>query len=104
QELMHEVAVGAVQFQHLEARRMRSPRALAPRLDQILDLMAFQRPGHRPFFAVGDRAGCNRRPDLPILDIGPPLQWAIALPRPVRPRLAPGMAELDAGDRALLVD
>ena len=101
---MHEIAVRAVQLQHVEAGLMGAPRRLAPGLHQVLYFVAFQRPRHRPFFAMGDRARRHRRPFVPIVDLGRPLQRPVAFPWPGRARLAAGMAELDAGHRILLLD
>jgi len=60
QELVHEIAVRAVQFEYVEAGFMCAPRRVAPGLHQILDLVAFQRLRHRPFLAMGDRARRHR--------------------------------------------
>jgi hypothetical protein len=64
QEFVHEIAVGAVQLQHVEAGLMRAPRRFAPGLHQVFHLMALQRAGHRPFLAVRNRARRHRRPLL----------------------------------------
>ena len=95
---MHEIAVRAVQLQHLKTRFMRAPRSTAPGLHQVFHLAPLQRLRHRPFLAMGNRARRHRLPGVPILDLWCPLQRAIALPRPRRARLAAGMAELNAGD------
>ena len=104
QEFMHEIAVGAVQFEHVEAGLIGAPRRLAPGLHQVFHLMALQRARHRPFLAVRDRARRHRRPGVPVVDLGRSLQRPVALPRAPGARLAAGMAELDAGDRVLLLD
>ena len=101
---MHEIAVRAVQLQHVETSFMRAPRRVAPGLHQVFHLAPLQRLRHRPFLAVGDARSAPPAPGVPILDIGRPLQRAVALPRPCRARLAAGMAELNAGDRILLLD
>ena len=101
---MHEIAVRAVQLQHVKTRFMRAPRSTAPGLHQVFHFVALQRLRHRPFLAMGKRARRHRLPGVPILDLRCPLQRAIALPGPRRARLAAGMAELNAGDRILLPD
>src|SRR3989440_7937032 len=83
---------------------MRPPRAVAPGLDEVLHLMALQRLRHRPSLAVGKRAWRNRRPGVPVLDFRRPLQRPVAFPWTPRARLAPGVAELKAGHRVLLLD
>ena len=63
QELMHEIAVRAVQFQHVEAGFMRAPRRVAPGLHQVFHLLrssAFG-TGHFSLWAIalgatGDQA------------------------------------------------
>ena len=95
---MHEIAVRAVQFQHVETSFMRAPRRVAPGLHQVFHFVPLQRLRHRPFLAMGDGARGHRLPRVPILDIRRPLQRAVALPGPARARLAAGMAELNAGD------
>ncbi len=108
QELVHEIAVGAVQLQHVEAGGIGAPRRLAPGLHQILHLLPLQRARHRPFLAMGDRARRHRRPFVPVVDHGVDLrgslQRPVAFPRTGGARLAAGVAELDAGDRVLLLD
>ena len=104
EELVHEIAVGAVQLQHIETGLVRAPRGIAPGLHEVLDLLRLQRPRHRPFLAVGDRARRHRLPGLPVVDVVGPLQRPVALPGAVGARLAAGMAELDSGDRVLLLD
>jgi hypothetical protein len=104
EELVHEIAVGAVQLEHLEARRMGPAGRLPPSLHQVLDLTAFQRPRHRPFLAVGDRGRRNRAPLVPVINFRCSLQRPVAFPGPAGARLAPGVSELDTGGRALLPD
>jgi hypothetical protein len=104
QEFVHEITMRAMQLQHLEAGRVGAPRRLAPGLHQVLHLAALQRFRYRPFLAVCDRARRNRRPCVPVVDIGRPLQRPVALPRPGGARLAAGMAELDSRRRILLLD
>jgi hypothetical protein len=53
---------------------------------------------------VGDRARRHRLPGLPIVDVVAAPQRAIAFPGTIGARLAAGAAELDAGDRVLLLD
>ncbi len=101
---MHEIAMGTVQFQNLEPGLMGAPRRLPPGRDEVLHLRRLQRPRHRPALAMGDRARRHWRPGIPILDLGAALERAIAFPGTARARLAAGMAELDAGDRILLLD
>jgi hypothetical protein len=48
QKFVHEIAVGAVQLQHIEAGFMGAPRRIPPGLHQLFHLMAFQRAPHRP--------------------------------------------------------
>src|SRR6476620_7316654 len=83
---------------------MRTPRRVAPGLHQVFHFVTLERLRHRPFLAVGDRARRDRRPCVPVLDIRRPLQRLVALPRPRRARLAPGMTKLNAGCRVLLLD
>ena len=104
QEFVHEIAVRAVKLQHVEARLMGAPRRVAPGLHEVLDFMALQRPRHRPFLAVRDRARRHRRPRVPVVDVGRSLQRPVAFPRTGGARLAAGMTELDSGDRILLLD
>ena len=101
---MHEIAVRAVQFQHIKTCLMRPPRAVGPGLDKVLHLMALQRLRDRPSLAVGKRAWRNRRPGVPVLDLGRSLQRPVAFPWTPRARLAPGVAELKARHRILLFD
>ena len=66
QELVHEIAVGAVQLQHVEAGlHARAARALPQACTRSLTSCRLQRPRHRPFLAVGDRARRHRRPRRP---------------------------------------
>jgi hypothetical protein len=53
-----EIAVRAVQLEHIEAGLMRPPRTLAPGLHEILDLMTFQRPLSLCAIALG-ATGCH---------------------------------------------
>jgi hypothetical protein len=69
EELVHEIAVRAVQLQHLKAGLMRASRGLPPGLHQVFHLVRFQGLRHRPFLAMGDRARRHRLPRIPILDI-----------------------------------
>src|SRR6478752_6785311 len=101
---MHEIAVGAVQLQHIEAGLVRPPRGIAPSLHEIPDLTRLQRPRYTPLLAMRDRTRRHRLPGLPIIDIVGVLQRSVTFPRTVGARLAAGMAELDAGDRILLLD
>ena len=104
QKFVHEIAVRAVQLQHVEAGFMGAPRRIAPGLHQVFYLAALQRLRHRPFLAVRDRARRHRRPGVPVVDLRRPLQGPVAFPRPGGARLAAGMAELDSGNRILLLD
>src|ERR1700743_3205780 len=83
---------------------MRAPRGIAPGLHEIPHPARLKPPRHRPFLAVGNRARRHRLPGLPVVDIVGAFQRAIAFPGTVGARLAAGMAELDAGDRILLLD
>ncbi len=98
EKFVHEIAVRAVQFEHLETGLMGAPRRLPQASIKSFTSPRLQRLRHRPFLAMGDRARGHRLPGVPILDIGRSLQRAIALPGPRRARLTAGMAELDAGD------
>src|SRR5450631_3381810 len=51
-----------------------------------------------------DRARRDRRPRLPVVDLGRWLQRPVAFPRTGSTRLAAGMTELDSGNRVLLLD
>jgi hypothetical protein len=51
-----------------------------------------------------DRARRHRLPRVPVLDLRGLLQGPVAFPGTVGARLAAGMAELDPGDRVLLLD
>jgi hypothetical protein len=104
QEFVHEIAVRAVQLQHLEAGFVGAARRLAPRLHEVFHLAALQRARHRTFRAVRDRARRHRGPGVPVVDIRRALQRSIAFPRPGGARLAAGMAELDTRHRVLLLD
>src|SRR5258707_7626294 len=101
---MHEIAVRAVELEHVETSLMGAPRRVAPGLHQVFYFMALQRPRHRPFFAVGNRARRHRGPRIPVVDIWRLLQRPVAFPWPAGARLAAAMAELDPGGRVLLFD
>jgi hypothetical protein len=104
EEFVHEVAMGAVQLQHLEAGFVRAARGIAPGLHEILHFAALQRTRHRPFLAVGDRAWRDGAPFVPVVDVARARQRPVAFPWPARAGLPPGMAELDAGRGILLLD
>jgi hypothetical protein len=104
EEFVHEIAVGAMQLQHLEAGCIGAARGIAPGLHEVLDLATRERARRRPLLAMGDRAWRDGRPFVPIVDLGRARQRPVAFPRPPRARLAAGMAELDAGGGILLLD
>jgi hypothetical protein len=105
QELVDEVAVRAVDLKEVESAPRGARGGLAPRGDQGAHLGEGERARCRKRRSMRDRARGDQLPLLPIVD--PRLatrERRAALPGPRQPRLAPGMAELNAGDRALGLD
>ena len=68
-KLVHEIAVRAMQLQHVEISFMRTARRVAPGLHQVLHLAPRKRLRHRPALAMGKRARGHRLPRVPILDV-----------------------------------
>ena len=92
-------------FEHVEARLVRAPRRLAPALDHLGISSRVSARG------IGSCLGALHARSTPPAPSRPSRRsrataasGAAALPRPEAPRLAAGMAELDAGDRVLLAD
>ena len=81
QELIKKIAIGAVNFDAVETRRLGVPGALAERLDNASDLLSLERPGDhiRPLGTQqahaalrGDRAWRDRKRPIVIAWIGDP--------------------------------
>ena len=105
QELMDQIAVGAVDLENVEAGLVGAHRRLAPLADHVAHLVVRERARHRRIVVVRDRARRDELPAVPVVDLGlVAFERLAAFPRPRQPRLAAGVAELDGGDRALLLD
>ena len=104
QELVDQVAVRGMDIEHVEARLVGAPRRLAPALDDFGDFGARQRAGRGIRRRRIDAARGDQLPLLPIVDLGRWLQRRTTLPGPEAPRLATGMAELDAGHGIVQAD
>ena len=104
EELMDQVAVRAMDIEHLEARLVRAPRRLAPALDHLGDFRMRQRARRRIALRRVHRARRDKLPRVPVGDLGRRLERPAALPRPEAPRLAPRMPELDARHRVVQAD
>src|SRR6185295_615760 len=99
EEGMHEVAVGAVNLEDFESGRERALRRAAKGVDQALDLRGREFARRRVALAFGNRA----RPDsLPgRFRTARLLQRRRPVPRTRRAPASTGMADLDAGHRAI---
>src|SRR3954447_13431027 len=104
QKLMNKIAMRTMQLEHIEPGLIGAPRRVAPRLHEVLYLVALERPRHRPSFTVRNCTRRHRLPRIPIVDLGSPLQWSIAFPWTLGSRLATGMTKLNARHRVLLFD
>jgi hypothetical protein len=98
EELVQQVAVRGVDLGDLEADPVGADRRVGEGLDDVGDVGLGELLGCRPV-AVGDRGGSH---GLPAAVGG--LDVAVAIPRPLRRRLAAGVGELDAGHRSLASD
>ena len=103
EELMDQVAVRAMDIEHVEAGLMRAPRRLPPALDHF-GISARQHARRRIGLGRVDRARRDKLPLVPVVDLGRWLQRRAAFPRPEAPRLAPRVAELDARHRVVQAD
>ena len=99
QELVEQVAVGGVDLDHAEAGVVGALRRLDERLLQPVDAGDVERFRRRIIVGEGLGAGRERCPAAGILG-----HLAVAGPGAVGAGLAAGVRQLDAGDRALLVD
>src|SRR6266481_2719836 len=105
QKLVDQIAVGRVDFEDVETCRLGARGGLAPLDRQIAHLVMRQRASHRRVLGVGHRAGRNQFPAFPVKDLRlVATQRLAAFPRARQPRLAAGMTELDAGNRAVSLD
>src|SRR6266850_4792804 len=102
---MDQIAVGSMDLEDVEAGHVGARRSFAPLDRQIAHLVMRQRARYRRLLGVGHRAGRNQFPAFPIKDLGLiATERLAALPRARQPRLAAGVTELDAGNRAVGLD
>src|SRR5437764_14188053 len=104
QELMDQVAMCAMNIEHVETRLVRAPRRLAPALDHLRNFIAREHARRRIGLGCIDRARRDKLPGVPVVDLSARLERRAAFPGPEAPRLAPRMAELDAGHGVMLGD
>jgi hypothetical protein len=97
EELVQQVAVGGVDLDHLEPRRQGAPGGGLEGRDHLVDTRLVQRHRDRPSLAERDRAGSDDGP-------APVRQGTATFPGGLGAGLAPGVGELDAGDRSLGMD
>ena len=94
EELVQQVAVGAMHLERVEADGGRPHRGRGEVLDHLGEALGVQRRRRRPAVVVGHGRGADGAPRrLPLA------QRRAALPGAPRARLAPGMAELHADPR-----
>ena len=102
EELVNEVAVGAVDLQHLEAGLVGPAGGRRPHLYKLFDLAEGQRTGRR-IAGVVFRARCDQLPGVPIVYLRGGGQRVPTFPRPEPPGLPSAVAELDAGHGTMLL-
>src|SRR5947209_20339696 len=101
---MDQVAVRAVDIEHVEAGFVGAARCLTPMLHHLRDFGTRQHARRRIGVGRIDRARGDKLPVLPVVDLRRWLERRAAFPRTEAPRLAARMAKLDAWHRVMLPD
>src|SRR6185437_6056583 len=105
QELVDQIAVRAVDLHHVKAGARRAAGGLAPFSGEIAHLVMRHGARRRRFLGVRHGARRHQFPAVPVKDLRlVAAQRLSALPGAAQPRLAAGMAELQAGHRAMRLD
>ena len=102
QELRQQVAVRAVDLDHIVAAGIGAARGLAELAHDALDLLGRELPGRHVTLACRQLGGADDLPALPSRAGRP--QLACLVERPRRRALAPGVGDLGRRDGALLLE
>ena len=98
---MKQVTMRSVDFQHIKASSIRTPRGISPMLHHLWDFIARQGAWHGVPCIANLSAGGDKFPCLPISNRRALHQRRATFPRAKTPRLAAGMADLNRRHRTI---